>query len=375
MTTLAVIFTNYGPYHLARLEALYRQAKQNGWEVVGIELARTEHRYPWQADISALPCSFISVFEQPLETISLRQFIQRLPQVLSEVRPDVLMIAGYAHPGILTALLWGVWHRKVRILMSASKESDARRNFFKELPKRWLIHRYHAGLVGGKPQANYLAKLGMPKHQIFCGYNVVNNQTFHPQKIRSLENPMEKPFFLTINRFIPKKNILNLIEAYSAYSKKAGANAWDLVLCGDGRLRPQIEQRIAELNLQDRVHLPGFLQQDQLLPYFAHAECFVHASLQEQWGLVVNEAMAAGLPVLVSERCGCYGDLIVEGVNGFGFDPECVEQLTDRLLKISSEFVDRQAMGEAAFAHIQNFSPDRFAESLIQATQQCLSAV
>jgi 1,2-diacylglycerol 3-alpha-glucosyltransferase len=375
MTTIAVIFTNYGPYHLARLEALYRQAKLKGWKVVGIELSRTEQKYPWKADVSALACPFISVFEQPLETISVRQFARQLPEVLSKVSPDVLAIAGYAHPGILTALLWGIWHRKVRILMSASKESDTQRSSIKELPKRWLIDRYHAGLVGGKPQAQYLAKLGMSQNRIFCGYNVVDNQAFHPQMIRSLANPIQNPFFLAINRFVAKKNIPNLIEAYGAYCEQAGSEAWDLVLCGDGKLRSQIEQRIAELKLQHKVHLPGFLQQEQLLPYFAHAGCFVHASLQEQWGLVVNEAMAAGLPVLVSDRCGCYSDLVIEGVNGFGFDPERVDQLTEQLLKMSSELIDREAMGKAALAHIQNFSPDRFADSLLQATEQCLSVV
>jgi glycosyltransferase involved in cell wall biosynthesis len=83
--------------------------------------------------------------------------------------------------------------------------------------------------------------------------------------------------------------------------------------------------------------------------------------------------MAAGLPVLVSNRCGCYEDLIIEGVNGFGFDPENVQQLTDLLLKISSEKIDLQTMGNAALEHIQKFSPDYFAQGLIQAVNYALS--
>lgn len=145
-----------------------------------------------------------------------------------------------------------------------------------------------------------------------------------------------------------------------------------MVLCGDGQLRPQIEKYITQLALEDTIHLPGFLQQDELLPYFAHASCFIHASIQEQWGLVVNEAMAAGLPVLVSNRCGCFEDLITEGVNGFGFNPENSQQLTNLMLKMSSQEVNLKAMGEASIEHIQKFSPDYFAQSLMQAVEYAL---
>jgi glycosyltransferase involved in cell wall biosynthesis len=83
--------------------------------------------------------------------------------------------------------------------------------------------------------------------------------------------------------------------------------------------------------------------------------------------------MAAGLPVLVSNRCGCYEDLIIEGVNGFGFDPENPQQLTELMCKISSEDIDLQTMGNAALEHIQKFSPDYFAQGLIQAVNYALS--
>ena len=162
------------------------------------------------------------------------------------------------------------------------------------------------------------------------------------------------------------------MTTYAAYCQKVGDRAWDLVLCGDGELRPQIEAKIAQLNLQHKVHLPGFLQQEQLLPYFAHASCFIHASTTEQWGLVVNEAMAAGLPVIISNRCGCFEDLVIEGVNGFGFDPHNSQQLTNLMSHISSESVDRQKMGQAALEHIQNFSPEYFAQGLTQAVKYAI---
>ena len=192
-------------------------------------------------------------------------------------------------------------------------------------------------------------------------------------RLTLIKSNLDKNYFLSSNRFIPKKNLFFLLSAYSAYRQIAGANAWDLVLCGDGNLRSQIEQHITQLKIKDFVHLPGFLQQDDLLPYFAHASCFIHASIQEQWGLVVNEAMASGLPVLVSNRCGCFEDLVIEGVNGFGFDPENLQQLADLMLKMSSGEIDLQKMGQAALEHIQKFSPDYFAQGLVQAVEYALA--
>lgn len=213
----------------------------------------------------------------------------------------------------------------------------------------------------------------MAPDSIFLGYNVVGNESFRPDKINSLPAPLQKPYFLAINRLVPKKNILLLISSYAAYCEAAGSSAWDLVICGDGQLRSQIEKCITKLSIEGAVHLPGFLQQDELLPYFAHAGCFVHASIQEQWGLVVNEAMAAGLPVLVSNRCGCFEDLVIEGVNGFGFNPGNSQELTQLMLKMSSGEINLQKMGEAALDHIHKFSPEYFAQGLAQAVEYALA--
>ncbi|MEP0916925.1 glycosyltransferase family 4 protein [Leptolyngbya sp. DQ-M1] len=372
MTSVALLFTNYGPYHFARSNAAHQRFEQIGWQLHAIELARADQDYAWKAAVEQSDCPFITVIrDQPLQAITPNRLFQSVYNVLSQINPDVVAIAGYFQTGMLSALCWSRWHRKPAILLSASKEDDAARHGLKEQAKRLLVNQYQSALVGGQPQKRYLLKLGMPTQSVFTGYNVVGNDAFHPDRLRSLPNPIKAPFFLSINRFLEKKNLPNLITAYAAYAAQT-SSSWDLVLCGDGELRPQIEQQIQALGLSDRVHLPGFLQQDELLPYFAHANCFVHASQQEQWGLVINEAMAAGLPVLVSNRCGCFEDLVIEGVNGWGFDPDNVEQMQQLMSKISSDPQLAETMGNAALKHIQNFSPRYFAQGLHQAVEYAL---
>ena len=272
-------------------------------------------------------------------------------------------------------VLWSIFHNRPTILLSPSKEDDKSRKWWKEKLKVFIVQKYTSALVGGKAHKEYLIKLGIPEKGIFLGYNVVGNNIFHPDNIFHLPNPLTKPYLFAINRFVTKKNLTLLIDAYAEYQKIKGDLSWNLVLSGDGKLRPQIEKQIDTLNLTNFIHLPGFLQQEELLHYFAHANCFVHASIQEQWGLVVNEAMAAGLPVIVSNRCGCFEDLVIEGVNGFGFDPENQQELTQLILKMSSEEVDLVAMGEASLQHIQKYSPDYFAQGLMQAVEYSLDRI
>jgi glycosyltransferase involved in cell wall biosynthesis len=108
--------------------------------------------------------------------------------------------------------------------------------------------------------------------------------------------------------------------------------------------------------------LPGFVQYRDLPVYYALADVFVHASTTEQWGLVVNEAVATGLPIIVSNRCGCVPDLVSEGKNGFTFDPGPAKGLSKLMLdmwRLSKEH--REEMGRESRRIIAGFTPADFA--------------
>jgi glycosyltransferase involved in cell wall biosynthesis len=152
------------------------------------------------------------------------------------------------------------------------------------------------------------------------------------------------------------------------------AQSWDLVLLGDGPLRPALNSQLSTLNLHGHFHLPGARPYSALPAYYGLASVFVHASTTEQWGLVVNEAMASGLPVLVSKRCGCAPDLVREGVNGFTFDPLDVEQLAQLMLKLSTLNSQLSTMGAASRRIISEWGPDRFAAGLKAAVERALNA-
>src|SRR4029077_7437284 len=183
-------------------------------------------------------------------------------------------------------------------------------------------------------------------------------------------------YFLASARFIEKKNLSALIEAYAEYRRRLSAFAkatadkeiaanvpWDLVVLGDGPLRETLNSQLLTLNLNEHVHLPGFKPYDELPVYYALANALVHASTTEQWGLVVNEAIASGLPVIVSNRCGCAPELV--NGNGFTFDPTNEHELTARLLQMASlSDHERKHLGDNSYRIAANFAPERFGEGL-----------
>ena len=152
----------------------------------------------------------------------------------------------------------------------------------------------------------------------------------------------------------------------------AEGSPWDLVLLGDGPLKTDLCRLISDLNLHEHVHLPGFKQYDQLPVYYALAKAFVHASTTEQWGLVVNEAIASGLPVIVSNRCGCVPELVQD--NGFTFEPTDGHELASRLLQMASLSDDeRRSLGDASYRIAAKLAPEQFGKGLEQAAQLATS--
>lgn len=266
--------------------------------------------------------------------------------------------------------------------MADSTAHDEPRVWWKEWLKSRVVRLYSAALVAGTAHVKYVATLGLNQESAFIGYDVVDNDYFSTQSEQarvaaaSLRSQLRLPenYFLASSRFIEKKNLLRLVDAYAAYSEHAGESAWNLVLLGDGPLKPTITDQIARLDVSEKLILPGFKQYNELPIYYGLAHAFIHASTSEQWGLVVNEAMASGLPVLVSCRCGCAPDLVRHGVNGFTFDPYDVEEITRCMLETSHGEHNLVAMGRASREIIRDWSPEMFAENMLRATQAAIDA-
>lgn len=364
---LAVVFNRLGPYHVARLA----EAASRG-PVVAIEAYREDRIYQWEHVDHDGAFERVTVMNRQPRRGGRGAVRRELHSQLGNLQPDVVAVPGWGSSVALSALEWALTHRCPVVAMSDSTPWDAGRTWLKESVKRRLVRCFGGALVGGRPHADYLVSLGMPSHLIFQGYDVVDNQHFAEgaRRVRGRASyhraqlGLPEKFFLASARFIARKNLPRLVEAFAEYRKLVDREAWSLVVLGDGPGRAELVASIEKAGMREAVQLRGFEQYSTLPAYYGLASAFVHPPVVEQWGLVVNEAMAAGLPVIVSERCGCARDLVRHGVNGFLFDPTNVSQLAQRMATIASDADLAAAMGVRSSRLIQGWSPTAFADGL-----------
>jgi glycosyltransferase involved in cell wall biosynthesis len=382
---IAVVFHHIGPYHHARLNAA-----ANRLSVTGFEWS-AKAGDAWGAADSPARYRKVSLFSEATDQYPAKAQLQRaFWSALEQANPDVVAVNGWNNFGSLVAADCCVRRGIPMVVMSESARQDEPRTWWKEMIKRRIVALYSAALVGGQRHVEYLVELGIPRDRIFTGYDVVDNDYFARRTLEIRNSKFEirkqyglpENYFLASARFIEKKNLPRLIKTYADYRRLVDGQdygpqttdnrPWNLVLLGEGPLRETLNTQLSTLNLHAYVHLPGFKQYDELPVYYAFAKAFVHASTTEQWGLVVNEAIASGLPVIVSERCGCVPELVQD--NGFTFQPTDEHELASRLLKMASLSDDeRRRLGNASYRIAANFAADRFGEGLEQAAKLALN--
>jgi 1,2-diacylglycerol 3-alpha-glucosyltransferase len=378
LSSLAIIYNNFGPYHLVRLEAMTKFGKLRGLKVFGIELASQEFVHPWLTTLQPDELDKFTVIpDQAIEEVPARRLISRLWFVLNELNPQALAmgLSKETMPALIAALIWARLKNRITVGLIDSKYDDYQRTSAKEWLKKRVYSLFDAALVGGTYSRDYAEFLGIPRDQIFLGCDVVDNDYFARSADYSRENPskqgeqygLPKNYFLCVSRIDAKKNILRLLEAYELYRKAAKERAWHLVICGSGPMESEMQVIARDKGLQ--VFFAGFTQITDLPAYYGLARCLVFPSLGDTWGLAINEAMASGLPVLVSKACGCAPDLVQEGVNGFIFDPYDIPGLAQLMLNMSSGACDLAAMGDASRKIIRNWSLETYAQNLFKAVE------
>lgn len=332
-------------------------------------MAESESNRDWniKKDELNFPHEFIS--KGQLQNHNQYNIAIRTWKQLNLINPDILILGGYKYPAYLAAFFWAKQNSKKIILWSASNQVDHKRNFIKEKLKTILIKRCNAANVYGNRSRDYLVKLGLTKNVIFIMGNTTDNSFYYTNtnKFRARRDKLLKQYgfpvhnFIYIGRLSKEKNIFRLLSSYERLTKK---DKWGLILIGDGPQKNEIQNYIKEHNLKN-AFLPGFQQKEDIPKFLAASDIFILPSISETWGLVVNEAMAAGLPVLISKKCGCYPDLVKEGINGFSFDPLDDNELFNLMNDIVHNKYNLSNMGKASLDIIKDYSPKKAAKVVL----------
>jgi 1,2-diacylglycerol 3-alpha-glucosyltransferase len=410
---IVLVFSSFSPYHHARALALRRACGEKGYRLIIAAMTAPSLSHQWSPDTDIdihILCGSGSD-----GNVSLKELLRAWIRFLKVHCPTVVVIAGYWPFAITLLSLVAIAKRLPRILMTESHAATAKGTGFAAFAKRLVVSSFSAALVGGKPHTEYLLSLGFNSARIRDGYDCVENDFFAKEAavIRGQADKfrdryrLPKKFFLSVGRLVPKKNIGALITAYVEYCNRVCEKALDLVIVGDGELAAKLRQHCAALGHPVRdvshddftsetpplslvgptqkpeVHFYGPRKINELPTFFALAHAFVLPSIEEEWGLVVNEAMASGCPVIVSERAGCARDLLPEvfagesqsyclaqqvklRTSGVLIDPERVEDLVHALKMMTFSRELRESMAASAERVVERYSPRRFAEHTLQ---------
>jgi glycosyltransferase involved in cell wall biosynthesis len=386
MKTLAFLLHHLSPMHAARVDALDQHLKAEGiWKLEVIVLSGCSTVYPWIKKPAECAASHRVLFEtKDSRECSPPQVRRAVRSVLKEISPQSIALSGWWDNAMLSAMQWGVQKKRSLIMMSDSQEQDAPRTPFKEWVKQQVVGACQAGFVAGQRSAQYLEKLGMPAEAISLGYDVVDNERIHA-KVEEIKKSaaewceklkLPSKYFVAMGRMVQRKNFLGILKAFKSFigagetgdTAEAPASEMNLVIAGDGPERENLESWVAENGLEKNVHFPGQLEDEDLLATLSLSSGLIHASDVEQWGLAVNEAMAASLPVVVSEQCGCVPELVQNDVNGYMFSANDESALTSAMQQLAAKSPDqRSAMGNEGRAIIADWGLDRFAKGMSEA--------
>ncbi len=363
---VAIIWTFYGPYHLARL----REFSNVCPNVVAIEVASNQKKYGWYSDRQNLNFKMITLFKDNWEDLKHSVIHSKLKATLISEEIDTIVISGISSRSFFLTAKWAKSQGITVISFADSWKEDHKRIFFLQEIKKILYKKYvDAIMCSGSRTQHYYSELGFNIDRLWRLCDVVDNEFYskHAKSAKSeidhnrIKYNLPKKYFLFVGRFITKKNSLNLLNSFFQYKNEGGK--WSLVMVGDG---PD-KQKAIEVTKNKNCNISFFpwMTFKELPIFYALASAFIIPSVSEPWGLVVNEAMACGLPVLVSQKCGCMFDLCWKGVNGFAFDPSNIDSMANSMLRISS-LSDEQLefMGKESQRIIKLFSLENWSRSL-----------
>ena len=290
---------------------------------------------------------------------------------------DAVILPGYFHASAWIAIAAAKWHGAPIIIVSDShglrswRTQSAWLLWLKKQLVKWIFSQANAAVVSSSGGVEYLKSLGFPGGRIVLAPSAVDNDWWTREAARvdrrtmraAWRIPEEGSVILFCAKLQPWKGPSDLIEAFA---QAAVPNSY-LAFAGDGPERANLERRATKLGLTDRVRLLGFLNQSELPSAYRAADLFVLPSLFEPFGLVVNEAMLCGLPVVASDRVGAKFDLIRPGETGYVFPAGDIGALAAILREILPDAVKREKMGAAAKSRMQTWSPREYTEALVHA--------
>jgi glycosyltransferase involved in cell wall biosynthesis len=280
-----------------------------------------------------------------------------------------------------TALVYHLLNR-IPLVISYERTRFTERNaqWYRTLYRKTVIKFVDAICCNGSLSAEYVHSLGIPYKRIFTGSMAADTNGLREKcdayrykgcSHLSSDLRIQHPVFLYVGRVVERKGVREFLKGWDLLIRRRPNSIAKLIVVGDGPERGDLQNWVQDRGLRN-VRFLGPVDYDDIAKYYAVADVFVMPTLEDNWSLVVPEAMSCGLPILCSIYNGCWPELVHENINGFTLDPRNAEDIANKL----EVFLDHpeivKPMGEASKQIVKQFSPQNAAEAIYQA---CLLAL
>jgi glycosyltransferase involved in cell wall biosynthesis len=298
--------------------------------------------------------------------------------LLEKDRPDVVIITGWQSLPLLQAL-WASVRLGIPRIVRGESNALRKRPWRTRLLHRVLLSQFDAFLAIGRANRDFYLQYGIAPERIFTAGYFVDNRRFEDQyrqvngereAIREGWNiPDRHTCYLFAGKLEPKKRIIDLLEALDR--AREVNPALHLLVAGTGQLMKDAQEMVKRRSLP--VSFAGFLNQTEITRAYVAADCLVLPSdFGETWGLVVNEAMACGLPAIVSDRVGCGPDLVEENRTGSVFPCGDLSALAGKLVEMAdTEKLAR--LGREAKERVSRYSVENAVAGTLRAIEFVLN--
>lgn len=355
-----------------------RQSLVDGVDVSIIQIAETDSDRVGLAgvDLSYHNYPFELLFNGAYSNISKPTLISTLFLKVWRSQAVMILLPGFHTSEYWSMLLAAKIRGKVVGVFCDSTEYDRPRSRFKGLLKRLIFSQCDVFFGYGQRSHDYLRMNGAHRDHIYfrCQAAALPHDydaSIVPQQRIALAAGKSTPRFLYVGRLSPEKGLDTQLRAFALVLKKIpGAK---LVLVGSGPSNTELQALTDQLGLSNSVEFTGSKDVGALREEYLRASCFVLPSTSEPWGLVVNEALAYGCPVVVSHRCGCVPELVIDGVTGYVFTASDVDDLANKMIKVVTEFADPLEAANKCLSVISTFTPEAAARQILDGCQATLA--
>lgn len=342
MTRVALLTEIPAPYRIPLFNAL---ADRVDLTVLFLRERNPERPYDLHADELRFRWSVVPGFDA---TVARRWLVVNRGVVRRLRGVDAVVLGGWNQPAFWTALAWCAT-RRVPVLFWVESTASDRRTGRLEPAKRRLLRRAAAFVVPGAASRRYLRDLGVPDDRIVTAPNAVDPEIFAGAE---RQRDGGRCRVLAVGRLAPEKGIDTLLRATQSLEV-------EVVLAGVG---PE-EQRLREL-AGPNVSFLGQVSRDELPSIYADADVAVLPSRSDPWGMTLNEAALAGLPLVASTAAGATEELVEDGVNGFRVPPDDPDALREALRRLVDDPELRRTAGGRSREIVARLTPQRWAEAV-----------